>query len=436
MQPLWGADRYAPLAETVLNDIEQFSLTDGFSECIERWHDVTAVAILAEPVSAERMFGRLRMPPGRSVGDQRDRTRAYWNELSKLFHAVGLNRIEAARKEMCEEVLLMDPNKDFHNLIRLTVRRTGLDVRGDIGLAICVRVMAEAVRRAAEDAFQVELPEEDECGFGWGEAIRNFKQTTYGGTRVLDDDSVAKAFLKEYGLDLGLKVRWYVEGETECGFLEYVLRSLGTTGLGTSGIEIRNLRGQVAQAKGLIPEFRDSLRNDIKLEIFSLVTVDADRGEIARAVRAAIDQGEFFGRVFMPPTGQDFEFGNFALDELAEVLWRIAAEQGVEEAVRDRICAAVQGATSGKEVINLANQAVQPGYRFNKGESWGRALAVYFLEKPAWPDGGPRPVREAIVYAYRVQDNQYAWTRNKYRVDPVSGKMVPRTNTGGNALHQ
>ena len=122
--------------------------------------------------------------------------------------------------------------------------------------------------------------------------------------------------------------------------------------------------------------------------------------------------------------------------QITEVQRQIAGEQGAEEEVRNRISAAVQGAATAKELIDRANQTTQSEYRFKKGESWGRALAAYFLQKPAWPDGSPRPVREAIVYAYRVQDNQYAWTRNKYTVDPVSGKMVPRTNTGGNALHQ
>lgn len=256
MQPLWGADRYAELVETVLSSMERFSLSDSFSRCIDRWHDVTALAVLAEPFAAEKIFGPQPMPPGGSISEQRDRIRAYWKESSALLRTAGLDRVEAARKELCRDELLIDPNKDLHNLVRLSLRRTGLDLRGDMGLAICIRTMAESVRRAAEDAFAVELPEEDECGFGWAAAIRNFKQTVYGGQRILDDESVAKAFLRQHDLDMGLKVRWYVEGDTEYGFLEHVLGQVGP-----SGVELINLRGRVAQAKKNLLSFRDSLRN-------------------------------------------------------------------------------------------------------------------------------------------------------------------------------
>lgn len=164
------------------------------------------------------------------------------------------------------------------------------------------------------------------------------------------------------------------------------------------------------------------------LEIFSLVTIDNDVGEVAGAVRAAIARGQFFGRVFMPPAGQDFEFGNFMLDELADILSRIAEEQGAGEEVRDALRSALQGATTSTDLIQRAHQAAHE-YRFNKGGIWGRALGVYFLENTAWPDGSPRPVQEAITCAYGIQHNQYAWTRSKYKVDPDSGRMVSRAAT-------
>lgn len=377
-------------------------------------------------MAAQTIFRRLRLIPGAgSLEEQQGNTEAriasYADDLARLFRQAGIDAVEAMRKEICRDEMLLDQNRDLHNLIRLTLPQTELRLRGNIGLAMCFRVMAEMIRRVAESTFACELPEEDECGLGWSEAIKNTKVTLFGNGRILDNDSATRAFLKQQGLDLGLKVRWYVEGYTESEFLDYTLEALGV-----SGIEIINLRGQVAQAKKNILGFRDSLRNDMRLEIFSLVTVDADLGEVRQAVRAAITQDEFFGRVFMPPSGQDFEFANFTLDELAEVLWQSAAEQGAEEAVRDQIYAAVQGAKSADELISRAN-AAQSKYRFKKGLSWGRALAVYASSRPTWPDGRRRPVGEAIEYALRIQNNQYAWTRNKYRVDPASGEMVPRT---------
>jgi hypothetical protein len=57
----------------------------------------------------------------------------------------------------------------------------------------------------------------------------------------------------------------------------------------------------------------------------------------------------------------------------------------------------------------------------------GRIIPEGYLARALLAHHGvcsPRPIQAAIKYAYSIQDNQYAWTRNKYKVDPVSGKMI------------
>ena len=77
--------------------------------------------------------------------------------------------------------------------------------------------MAETLRRFSESTFGRELPEEDELGFGM---MRKVKAENYGSNRLLDGErGVANAFVRRFGLDYGVRVRWYVEGYTEWGAL-------------------------------------------------------------------------------------------------------------------------------------------------------------------------------------------------------------------------
>ena len=69
--------------------------------------------------------------------------------------------------------------------------------------------MAETLRRFSEETFGRELPEEDELGFGM--MVRNVKVEDYGSHRLLDGErGGANAFVRRFGLDYGVRVRWYV----------------------------------------------------------------------------------------------------------------------------------------------------------------------------------------------------------------------------------
>jgi hypothetical protein len=253
--PLADVAAYASIVDQVIASLEHVSLGDSFFPRMRRWEDLTRLAIVSEPQTCERILGRLRVPPediSEEEGErnpppeiasekQRKRIRAHAAAVEPLFRRAGLERIEAARHELCRAAQLIEPNKDLLNVARLGLRQTRLDLPGHFGMAMHLRVMAEAIRRVAEEVFETELPEEDECGLGWPEGIREFKRAVYGGHRILDDDSAARAFLKQQGLVRGLEVRWYVEGETEFGFVDHVLGLVGR-----AGIELVNLRGQVA----------------------------------------------------------------------------------------------------------------------------------------------------------------------------------------------
>jgi len=81
-------------------------------------------------------------------------------------------------------------------------------------------------------------------------------------------------------------LRWYVEGDTEFYGLNDFFRTIGAT-----DIEILNLRGQVVQKNSI--SFRESLRSDIRMGIFSLVSLDADVTKNLQALRAAVQKTKF-----------------------------------------------------------------------------------------------------------------------------------------------
>jgi hypothetical protein len=205
--------------------------------------------------------------------------------------------------------------------------------------------MAEMIRRATEDALGMTLPEETEVRMPW-----RGKERLYGSSRILDGDTrAANEFMRWHQLDYGVRVRWYVEGDTEYGALSWVVEELGA-----GHIELINLRGQVAQRRVLA--FRDNLCADLKKGTFSLISIDGDRPDFLRAVIKAAEADEICGEFFV--SKPDFEFHNFTLPELEEVLWSVASEGGATPRNRERLHRAIANAKSGDQLLHQAKSAV------------------------------------------------------------------------------
>ena len=99
------------------------------------------------------------------------------------------------------------------------------------------------------------------------------KKRMYGANRLLDADrSVKDQFIRKIGLDYGVRLRWYVEGDTEYYALESILGQFGA-------VELINLRGQVVASHGKGFSFRGDLRNDLKAKRYSFVSIDNDRSD-------------------------------------------------------------------------------------------------------------------------------------------------------------
>ncbi len=269
-----------------------------------------------------------------------------------------------------------------------------------------LRSMAEVLRRGAESIFAAPLPEEDEIGFG--RYFPGTKERLYGSERLLDGDrAVAEQFLRAHGLDYGVRVRWYVEGDTEFGALSSALERV-------HAIDLVNLRGAVVEKGGKSVAFRDSLRADKRTRTFSMVSVDADRQDVVRLVNQADRNGEICGNVFFQQP--DFEFANFTLDELQEALLIMARKTGVPPAGCRKIRPLTRDTKSAGELWRALHKKLGAPAGFSKGAEWGRVLIELAYERPSAPppivlSDGRRPMLEAINIALRSVISDYELTR-------------------------
>ena len=433
-----GMESYLGLVEKVLAEYNDYTGGEFFSSEVERANDVAALAIATEPCVYERMFGRRRVPGlepedlGISVDEyfavdadgRWERARGFQDkgieqhgrELARHYRDAGVERLEGVRERLCIDAERLYKDKDVLNLLRLARGRIPLDIEGDVGAALFFRIMAETLRRFSEEVFGEELPEEDELGFGL--MARNVKAEDYGSHRLLDGDRrVAGAFVRRF-LDYGVRVRWYVEGETEWGALGAVFGRHGA-----SGVEVHNLRGRVVY-KGRAA-FENNLRTDLEGKVFSFVTVDGDRTDYVDAVRRAAEEDRICGMFFIQEP--DFEFANFSLAELEEIIWAVADENGAAPEDRPRLHAALADAENGDQLIGKAKAALTSQLlTFGKGQEWGERLMRHAWEKPEGPGGKTRPMMEAVWAAQRGLRVNFDRQRAEFRVDPQTGDTVER----------
>jgi hypothetical protein len=421
MQMLISVDRYPDLVDHKASAFQRWSSSADSWQAVNRWNDTAALAVAAEPHTYEMLFGIIKCSASAGMEHQREAIRLHGAEYGSALETIGKVRIEEIRQELCISAQRLDPNRTVHTILRLTDGDFRVkEVKGRLGGAMYLLAMAEMLRRSAEEAFAVELPEEDELGFGM--APLDAKEQSYGARRLLDASRSAKGeFLRQYGLDYGIRVRWYVEGETEFGALDSFLGR-------SAGIELVNLRGQVTAARGKGYAFADSLKSDLRSHIFSFVSHDSDRGDYRGPAEKAAEDDAICGRLFM--SDPDFEFANFTRDELTCIAWNLAQQNGACPEEHATLAKAVAKASSGKELEEAAKRAVPALGRLVKGASWGKALMAFALDTPSMkaPDGATklRPIMEAVTSALRALQADYYLTRKECKTDPVTGQMVKR----------
>ncbi|MBN4080787.1 hypothetical protein JYT44_00340 [Caldithrix abyssi] len=420
---LISVEFYKQLIEDDISSFQRRSSKPDFLKKLPYWNSVTSLAIATEPCIFGSMFETLSRPVTISKESFNKMIEEHWVNIVQLYKGIEEGQIDEIRRDLCTNAEILDTNKNVHTMIRLMQGKKRLKIKGRLGGALHLIIMAEMLRRAFERVFEVELREEDELGFGI--IPRDIKKAMYGSNRVLDGDrQVANEFLRSLGLDYGVGIRCYLEGYTEYGALNSVFENY-------NAIELINLKGGFIEKGGKRLSFRSSFRNDLNSGIFSFVMVDKDKSDNVRAVLKAAENDEICGRIFL--LDPDFELENFTLFELEEIVWGIAVENGASNESREDLHRALQEAKSGDDIINFAKQAVLELSHLSKGEKWGERLVDFAWDNPEMKDentGGTktRLIIEAVNTAVRLatSTSDYQYYRTNYRINPKTGNLERR----------
>jgi hypothetical protein len=395
--------------------LDHWTATDQFSERFDYWNRVAELAIVCEPLVHETHFRPGILLPGRREQLQ--------GAVRELLIQMGEQHVNEQRGDLAFAADTLDQNRTIHTLLRLMKSSERLHLKDSLGAAMHLLNMAEVIRRSHEYLLGTELPEEDELGPGqWMEGAR---RRLYGHDRVFDAPKRnLREFLNILGLDFGVKVACYVEGETELGALAHA-----------SGVEAQvkfvNLRGQFAEKGGRGLSFVESLESDKASHVFSLIVLDGDRSDFVRAVRRAAADRKFFGRFWI--SSPDFEFANFTLDELTEIVARLQRgkaevmtyeRQTIEPSLRQVLF----GCTSADKFFDALKKHGVSGV--GKGETWGRALMAYAIEHPHFAEGHiqagvERPIIDMAKLLVRAQGAGFLGSMEQSVVDPDTGRLTP-----------
>lgn len=420
-QFLQKPDGLVNIAKWEIEQLERWTRTPECVERFEHWNCCCELAVLAEVVCHGRVYGYERQTTDIAEDVIEAQRPSFCDELFGALRSVPLEEIEHVRGDLVASAEMVDGNKTLHVLIRLAAVELRERLRNDVGAAMHYLAMAECIRRAAEGALNRHLPEEDELGFGqWMDGAR---KSIYGSERVLDSSPEdLRDFLSSMGLDLGTKVRCYVEGSTE---LAALVSAVGEGG----GVSFVNLRGQFAEARGRGLVFSDSLAADKAARVFSIVALDGDRAENVRVVRRATEEERMFGPFYV--ADPDFELENFVVPELVSVAIGLRREEGAFDLPNEsELLMRVADVTSGKEFFAALKNTACEG--IEKGERWGAALMKRALndEKLPPPHRKAGQVRQAVQIArmiLRARESGYLRSLDSFRIDPATGEIVPRT---------
>jgi len=275
--------------------------------------------------------------------------------------------------------------------------------------------MAWIVRRFCKDQ-NFELQEE-QFSESPGYAPAYFDQLR--GSKNIADGSIENKlkFVRGFGLDYGLRVRLYVEGDTEYGCFN---KLIGNSGI----IEIINLKGAFAQKNGKGIAFRESLINDRKHHIYSLIMLDKDVGNNVRVVKDSARKNEFMGQFYI--NEPDVEIENFALSELCEI---VSSNYGIEVD-----SALISDIKTGSDFVKFIRENY-PSINFvGKGEKWGEMLANYSYYNPRTEPRGmsdDRKINQVLRFCQFAFKMNFSNDEKDREIDIATGLMIRKKNEVG-----
>lgn len=399
--------------------IDRILSFDGFDEDALLFDSAASLAIAMEPCFWPAIVGSLSRPSHLRYEAFEERLAAHQESLRPTIENLDADAWRKIHEVLRFMAYRIDRNSDLYLLLRLSSWDQRKRITGAAGAALWVRHIAEVIRRGFEFYRGERWPEEDDATGMWFPGAR---ARTYGSDRPLDNRLAAQPYIvREFGLVRGSVVRWYVEGETEFAAICTLLPDRESF-----GIELKDLRGEIAGGKGsAAKELRSSLFEDRALRRFSMISFDCDVGENKRVVSRLCQEDLIVGVV----NGHkpDFEFANFTLEELQQIAAATAdqLQAGLGDLVR---ATDWSGVDCGAE---LEEQVKQVTYRKLKGATWGRALGEWALRLPYFPGGRTlRPIIDQVSAARGFRLMDYDAHREDLRIDPESFQLVQRQVQG------
>lgn len=435
MQMLYQ-DGFARVMDWSLSSFNNWTGSEQFRSTIRKWNDIATLGVITEPCAYQRIFHSIKYDPAEVMDRQAGADEInlhmidYWEQnVQKLYHRIGIERLEKIRQDLCRDTQELDPNEWIHTLLCLGDSELRVKLEGNLGGALLLRSMAEMLRRAAETAFDIFLPEEDELGAGW--APKDMKKNLYGSNRLLDDHHAGSVFTRSHGLNYKPRVHLYGEGVTECEALNSFFKMMGIF------VPVTNLHGLIKEGKSMSKFFSDSLRSDIKEQMYSLVMIDGDLPDNVRIMENAAKKNQLaedegmFGRFFL--SKPDFEFANFEIEELEEVLWTWIGGESPSQADRDLLHDHVKdtaGSTDFFKGVKRAALSLPRLFEYDKCEQWGEELMKFAWEHPLKLNR-QRPLIEAVELAVRwekiINMEPYEISKKSYMVNPQTGELIKRS---------
>jgi hypothetical protein len=378
-----------------------------FRQLAAKYNRIVDLAILLEPIYWPTISG-WTTSSGLLTEDARDaRLEEYKKKVRKLLLSLNPEEWKSIHERLRRQATNIDDNDDLYLLLRLSNWNRRENLKGKIALALWIRHIAEVLRLGFSDMCGEKWEEEDQAYGMWHPGGR---KSFYGTERPIENAIIARPYLAFlFGFFTGSVVRWYVEGETEYYAIAEVLPNAPI-----EGIELINLRGSIASEKQNAPlKLKDLLEEDLKLRRFSIISFDRDVPANVRTIRKMIEAEKIVGLVAAHQP--DFEFQNFSLTELVEVIARTEIQAGGDPEVIRRFD--WSGIQSGKALDDRYINILSRKYPNLKGERWGRALAAYAQEFPNLPDPPDtlRPFWNEIGAALRSKMASYDMQKETYR---------------------
>jgi len=370
MQYFLGSDGFQKISKF---DTEYLELLFSKEETMNRfqyWNSVSLFSALLEPSVHSYIYKKISVTHF-TIEKTEKKLDELYSITKNILLQMGIEKVTYFRDEVCHDADVLDKNRYLHLVIRLMDRQDRQKIKGKIAGAVLLKEMTETFRRHLEKVFKIQMPEEEECGHAT--INLEYKKESIGSTRLLDGDrAVANQFLRRLGLDYGVRVNVYVEGDTE-------FHAINSYFSHTNHVSIINLKGSFVERRGKGLAFRESLNNDLKSKLFSIIVLDSDVSDNCRVTKEAAKNKEIVGRFFI--SEPDFEFGNFSINELIDIVNGLAAKNKIilkKSLVLNKEILAVN---SGKELQSIISKE----YSFEmgkliKGKLWGQALSDYAVE--------------------------------------------------------